>query len=1080
MPPSENPPSPSEAESKLPPAGANPAPETAPPQLTNPEGHPPEGNAATTSAPAAATAEGTAPPPAVEEEYEPLSPELVEEDAIRGDFVLRWAVILLAFLLGSTRITETVTLVHVKTGQYLAANGVFPPDNDVFSYTADQRPWTNLSWGFDLVAAGVHAIGAFAGLSVFKAAVVAIVFWVISGISRPGLPTWWGSICAGAALLACHLRISAGPMLMTFTGMALALAIVFHWCQSPMPSKRLWLFVPLMLVWCNLDSRAWLGVAFLALFAAGDSLGRVFKVPTSLSAAAQKEMWLVTGASALAMLVNPFGWKALTAPWTMYTVEYPAFRNYISEAYLEATPKLPGGSGISYFPMMTDAFWTQIDVAGVAALGLLVAAVASFILNRSRIDWGQWAVYIGFVLMALACLNELPVAALVCCVLATLNGQAWYKAECRQTYSVEKNEILMSQGGRALTVLVFAGIAFFAGTGRLRDSATVPARTGFGLDRSLEMQIDDLRTQVAGEASFDHRPFNTLMTQGDQLIWVGEKVFIDSRVGLYYSENDAEDILAEHLRTRDALRYRRPADPRQPLSDPLRTAWERIFNKYKVTHVAMRLITVPDYDLFFDLLRDEKYWEWTNLGGATAVFYRIRGATIPGLPEYVLEHKLDFLARAYADEDVDADAALIGARDRSIRPPTFYQKYFWSSRREISREIREAGNLVSLMGYPALPNRGNETRVALAYLAIRKAQAGLSKDPDDPSGYLVLGGAYDYLAKAEASASLNGSHSARKGMRYLQCVAAFNQALVGDPGNRDAHWALMQIYSEAGRLDLALRHIEGYEKALAAKPDENPERLTNIHNQVEDLREKLDGVEGQVSGMTVQEKDPLKIVDAYLDRGCVLGALKELERSAPALNGVLLAEHLRIHLLIEAGRVDDAYEAALRFAGAAEQAQVPNWHDIVALASLPFAEYKGATDHWRVAADDAERDSHTELLLSLAPHDARQPWPLSTTSAAFDALYQRPSMIASLRMNAGLIYLEQGLNKRAARFFRDVLATNPETVHRSLAVYYLRQLSGGKERIDLYPPSERVHELFAPEPGEETGDDAEEKTPDDE
>ena len=54
-------------------------------------------------------------------EYEPLTPELVEEEAIRGDFVLKWAVVLLAFLLGSTRIGETATLVHVKTGEYLAA-----------------------------------------------------------------------------------------------------------------------------------------------------------------------------------------------------------------------------------------------------------------------------------------------------------------------------------------------------------------------------------------------------------------------------------------------------------------------------------------------------------------------------------------------------------------------------------------------------------------------------------------------------------------------------------------------------------------------------------------------------------------------------------------------------------------------------------------------------------------------------------------------------------------------------------------------------------------------------------------------
>ena len=32
-------------------------------------------------------------------EYEPLTPEMVEDEAIRGDFVMKWAVILLAVLL---------------------------------------------------------------------------------------------------------------------------------------------------------------------------------------------------------------------------------------------------------------------------------------------------------------------------------------------------------------------------------------------------------------------------------------------------------------------------------------------------------------------------------------------------------------------------------------------------------------------------------------------------------------------------------------------------------------------------------------------------------------------------------------------------------------------------------------------------------------------------------------------------------------------------------------------------------------------------------------------------------------------
>ena len=57
-------------------------------------------------------------------EWEPLTPELVEDEAIRGDFMLRWAVVLLALLLGCREIADSASLVRIKTGEYLASNGV--------------------------------------------------------------------------------------------------------------------------------------------------------------------------------------------------------------------------------------------------------------------------------------------------------------------------------------------------------------------------------------------------------------------------------------------------------------------------------------------------------------------------------------------------------------------------------------------------------------------------------------------------------------------------------------------------------------------------------------------------------------------------------------------------------------------------------------------------------------------------------------------------------------------------------------------------------------------------------------------
>lgn len=993
------------------------------------------------------------------DEYEPLTPELVEEEAIRGDFVLRWAVVLLALLLGSTRISESATLVRIKTGQYLAGHGILPPANDVFSYTAEDRPWTNLAWGFDLLAAGIHAAGSFAGLSVFKALLIALAFWLIGSISRPGLPTWWGSICGGLALLACHLRLAADPALVTLLGVSLAMWLFFGWRESPASHRRLWLLAPLFLVWSNLDGWAWTGLAFLVLYAAGDSLGAWLGSPVALPGSARKELWKVTGASVLATLVHPFGWKSLAAPWFTYAVEYTALREYISEAYL-GLERSPAGVALQFFPMTTPTFWQDLDPAAIASLTVLVAAAVTFVLNWSRLDAGQAAVYLGFVGLAVACLHELPVAAIVACVVATLNGQQWYAAACRQTYSVATGELVFSRGGRALTVLVFAAIAFFGGTGRLRDAAAASARTGFGLDHNLELQLEDMRRQLEGEASFDRRPFNVYLTQGDQLIWIGERVFADSRAAVYYSSNEDDNLLAQHLVTRDALRSQRDRDSQRSSRGPRRSIWGPVLKKYNVTHAVLRLVNVRDYDMLSDFLQDNRYWEWTSLGAAAAVFYqKDTDPPSPELEEYVEAHKIDFRKQAW-----QSTAEPFAGRPRWIRAPSFYQKYFWSTRLELPAEIHESRHLLVLASAAGLPPSLSQSAPAMVLLAIRRAQAGLAKDPDAVDGYLVLAQAYDLLARIEAGVAASGSRSPRNGMRYLETVAAFNQALVGDPRSLSAHQRLFTIYSEAQKLDLALRHLEALDAILSENPDENADDLEKIGTQLGQFRKKLQAIDDDLAQRAASESNAARLAQGYLQNGCVLRALRELERGGPEVAGNIQVEQLRIMLLLEAGRVEEAYTAAQRFGEVAQQAGVPGWADVVALASLPFADYVSAIERWRSAANIEEGRALNGMLLSMAPHNSNYEWPLSTTVSAFNLFYQQPEASATTKVNVALTYVEEGQNRLAEQYFRDALTANPETVHRPLIAYYIRELTGGKDSIDSFPPSERVFELFAPEP----------------
>lgn len=1008
------------------------------------------------------------------EEYEPLTPELVEEEALRGDIMLRWAVVLLAFLLGSTRIAESATLVHVKTGQYLAARGFWPPRHDVFSYTATDRAWINLSWGFDLVGAAIYALAGFAGLSLIKALLAAITFWIVGRISRPGVPTWWGSICAALALVACHERLAFQPTLVTLLGTALVLWVLHDWRQSGAKKRPLWLLVPLLFAWANFDSRAYLGLAVLILYAVGDALAVALQREGALSTADRKQLWLAIGASVVAMLLNPFGWHSLQSPWHIYGVEYRAFREYISGAYLGTSNAVAAGA--MYFPMTNPAFRQRLDLAGLAGLVSMGICLATFVLNIRRIDLGHMLVFAGFALFAVLAVHELPVASLVCAVIATLNGQAWYAENCRQTYSVDPRELAFSKGGRAVTVVALALLGLFMGTGRLRGNQE--AATGFGLEEALAVELNDLASQLGGDKSYDHRPFNFRLQQGDKLIWVGEQVFADSRVGVYFSGDLAHNLLAEHAQTREQLL---PASGAASAGETIRRAAisNLAFNEHGVTHIVPQLSMLSSGiidDLWLlSLARNEQRWQLTSLGPTAAVFYRIDADTravgnVARYDSFLESHLPDFSKRAFRE----AGEPIL--RRGWARPPSFYQRYLWPSRMSVEPEVQEAAHLVWLALNP-LPEKYGAGEVAMACLAIRQAQAGLAKNPEAVLGYLVLGQAYEVLMRVEsADISPPGSMPTIPQMRYLQAVAAYHQALVADPDNALAHFGLVTLFgnSQPRPTDLLLRHLAALVRLWERDPRIPVQQREGAHDAVASLQQMVEQAQADLAQLPLGEDRRVERAQYAQQHGCVLEALKELDAEASQTRN-LPAELQRVRLLIESGRLEDAQMAAeLIVEPARAQPGLPDWESLVAVANLIDGDYERACEMWSEAAETLDRTAFTNSVQSLALKSSGLPWPISAVQAAENYMYARPQAVSRVKLHAALVRVEEGLLYDAQRLFEESLAANPETPARRLIRDYLFELTD-EVNIEPFPPSETVPGLFAPEPGEEDSENPAEK-----
>lgn len=968
-------------------------------------------------------------------EYEPLTPEMVEDEAIRGDFVMKWAVILLAVLLGCTLIVETSTLVHVKTGQYLASHGFLPPAKDVFSYTAVDRAWVNLAWLFDLTVSAVFGVGSFIGLSLFKAVLAGVAFGFVAHTSRPGESTWWGSICAALAVLASQPRFTAQPEVVTLIGIALCLWLLHRWLWNS-TSSHLWYLIPVSIVWSNLDDHAWWGPFLLLLYGCGEFLGERVGRPGVGSPERRKTLWMVIGGCWIGMLLNPFLWHSWLAPIVQFGTFYPAITAY-APTYLDAR------SLTSPVPWLL-----QPMVMAPAALLFLTAGVL-LVINRKRLDFGHVLMFFGAAVPAILAVHELAAATIVFCVIATVNGQAWYAATSTRQYSTETRALMFSRGGRAVTVLVLFSLALLFTVGRLRPVGG--GTVGLGIDPELDGSIKSYETVL--KDSIDDRPFNFTMEQGDMLIWVGQKPFVDQRLALYAGPLETS-LLTLFQRLRVALSPKQQGVRQTPQDVQF---WKQEFNKFQVTHCLPRMGgNNPDYKTFSDLLTSRD-WQFCRLGSATAVFYR-RDLRQPELTAYLNKNQFDF-----GDTVFKTEAELLPPRLGWPQLPTFYQRYIWKTNTRPSPEVREARHLIGLAGIAG--NRG----LGLAFQAIRRAQEGLSKNQNDAAAYQVLGQAYLTLMNFESQ----GRPDTELGQfRYLQAVQALNLALIAAPDSPDVHQMLFQLYSTNNRADLALREITAFHTWLSSLDRRDPnvehaqiQQLERAEKEMDRISKYVLQVEGEAKKLPKEaQAQPIQMALFYYRNGLVLKSLELLQPAEDQVSQPPQVQALRAELLIEAGRVEEAYEQAGQLEAIAQQTQSQDWQRGRVLTLLANAEYTLAAQLWTRQAHDEELKGAAGVMRSLIPRNfgaMGRPWPVTLTEPAVQYFYNTPVTTSNLNLFAALVYLEAGQVKRAIENFRLVLSQNPNHPDRVLVAFYLEKLTG--QWVDYISPTDRVPIEFAAE-----------------
>jgi tetratricopeptide (TPR) repeat protein len=221
-------------------------------------------------------------------------------------FLLLAAVaVLYGFVSGLRTISDPDLFWQLATGRWVAQHHqIF--STDVFSYTAAGQPWT-YPVGGSLLFYAAYLVGGY-GLLSWIGAIVCV--GTIALLLRRGTP-----ITAALTIIAVPLIAKrSSPRAEIFTIILFAAFLSILWENYQTSRARLWLLLPLMLVWVNCHLGFVSGLALMVAFAGMDVLEMLYSGERRHDATQRLRRALPWfGAVALCTLANPWGWKIYEA-----------------------------------------------------------------------------------------------------------------------------------------------------------------------------------------------------------------------------------------------------------------------------------------------------------------------------------------------------------------------------------------------------------------------------------------------------------------------------------------------------------------------------------------------------------------------------------------------------------------------------------------------------------------------------------------------------------------------------------------------------------------------------------------------
>jgi hypothetical protein len=212
---------------------------------------------------------------------------------------------------------------HIRTGELILATHSLPR-TDPFSSTMQGQPWFAWEWLYDILLGILHRACGLNGVVWLCALLVAAIFaLLLSQLLQRGTGLLLAIVLMLLAVAASTIHLYARPHIVSWLFSVLWFVALGHWEswerserreQGSLPRWMLWFFPASMLLWVNLHGGWLFGIALLGIYTLAAFVESVRAQKNDALAAiraghrarAMAGAWM---ASAVATLVNPFGWR---------------------------------------------------------------------------------------------------------------------------------------------------------------------------------------------------------------------------------------------------------------------------------------------------------------------------------------------------------------------------------------------------------------------------------------------------------------------------------------------------------------------------------------------------------------------------------------------------------------------------------------------------------------------------------------------------------------------------------------------------------------------------------------------------